>query len=252
MNFWSNNAVRKWRSYWLVVVGAYVLTLAIGTLPAPMRADLENLVFDQYQRWFPRPYTFDQPVRIVDTDDELLHLIGRWPWPRQTIADLVNNLAKADVAAIAFDVLFSEKDRPIDSPRACATGVVHRADETERCEERADGDVAFAHATADRPVALGVYLTQTHNGTQASLTPKAGFSFVGDPPMNFLEPAERGACSDPRARRRREGPWFSQLVALWRPGRPAGATDPQPQRPDRAQPRDGSRCGLRRERRAIS
>ncbi len=114
MNFWSNNAVRKWRSYWLVVVGAYVLTLAIETLPAPMRADLENLVFNQYQRWFPRPYTFDQPVRIVDIDDESLHLIGRWPWPRQTMADLVDKLAKADVAAIAFDVLFSEQDRPIE------------------------------------------------------------------------------------------------------------------------------------------
>ncbi len=79
MNFWSNNAVRKWRSYVLVVVGAYVLTLAVGTVPATLRADLENLIFDQYQRWFPRPYKFDQPVRIVDIDDELIHLIGRWP-----------------------------------------------------------------------------------------------------------------------------------------------------------------------------
>ena len=63
---------------------------------------------------------------------------------------------------------------------------LHSADEAERCEERADGDVAFAHAIADRPVVLGVFLTPTHNGSQASLTPKAGFSFVGDPPTPFL------------------------------------------------------------------
>lgn len=87
MNFWSNNnALRKWRSYGLVVIGAYVLTLAFGTVLSPLRGNLDNLVFDQYQRWRPRPYNFDQPVRIVDIDDEFIHLIGRWPWPRQTMA----------------------------------------------------------------------------------------------------------------------------------------------------------------------
>jgi len=172
----------------LVVVGAYVLTLAFGTLLSlsPLRGNLENLVFDQYQRWGPRPYNFDQPVRIVDIDDESIHLIGRWPWPRQTMADLVNRLVAAHVAAIGFDVLFSEKDRPTGDVKACAASAVHSADEASHCEERADGDVAFAHAIGDRPVVLGVFLTATHNGAQASLMPKAGFSFVGDPPMPFL------------------------------------------------------------------
>ncbi len=193
MSIWStNNALRKWRSYVLVVVGAYVLTLAFGTLVAPLHGNLDNLVFDQYQRWRPRPYNFDQPVRIVDIDDESLHLIGRWPWPRQTMGDLVDKLVKADVAAIGFDVLFSEKDRPSGNLNACARGAVHSADAVSRCEESADGDVAFAHAIADRPVVLGVYLTPTHNGSQASLATKAGFSFVGDPPMPFLN-QEQGA-----------------------------------------------------------
>ncbi len=47
--------------------------------------------------------------------------------------------------------------------------------------------MAFAHAIADRPVVLGVYLTPSHNGAQASLMTKAGFSFVGDAPMPFLD-----------------------------------------------------------------
>ena len=79
MTFWSKTASRKWRSYVLVVLGAYVPRLAFGTLPAPARTDLENLVFDQCQRWLPRSYNFDQPVRIVNIDDESIHLIGRWP-----------------------------------------------------------------------------------------------------------------------------------------------------------------------------
>ena len=52
--------------------------------------------------------------------------------------------------------------------------------------ERADGDLAFSRSIADRPVVLGVFLTPTHNGSQASLTPKAGFSFVGDQPTSLL------------------------------------------------------------------
>ncbi len=61
---------RKWRSYFLVVLGAYVLMLGVASLFEPLRANLENLVFDQYQRWHPRPYNLEQPVRIVDIDDE--------------------------------------------------------------------------------------------------------------------------------------------------------------------------------------
>jgi serine phosphatase RsbU (regulator of sigma subunit)/CHASE2 domain-containing sensor protein len=177
---------RQWRHYLFVVVTAYVLTLAFATLFSPLRVNLENLVFDQYQRWFPRPYDFDQPVRIVDIDDESIHLVGRWPWSRQTMADLVETLAKAGVAAIGFDVLFSEKDRPTGDLEACARSRVLRADETTRCEERADADVAFADAISGRPVVLGVFLTATHNGAQGSLMTKAGFSYVGGVPAPFL------------------------------------------------------------------
>jgi len=178
--------LRKWRTYLLVVLVAYILTLSVGVLFKPFRVNLENLVFDQYQRWRPRPYDFNEPVRIVDIDDESIHLIGRWPWPRQTMAEIVEALVKAKVAAIGFDVLFSEKDRPSGDLKACAQSGAQRADAVARCEERADGDIAFAHAIDGRPVVLGVLLTATHNGSQASLETKAGFSFVGDNPAPFV------------------------------------------------------------------
>jgi adenylate cyclase len=178
--------VKKWRSYVLVVLWAYGLALALSALLAPLRGNLENLVFDQYQRWKPRPYDFEQPVRIVDIDDESIHLIGRWPWSRQTMAELVEALAKAKVAAIGFDFLFSERDRANGDLLACAAGRGLSADTAARCRERSDGDAALAQAIQGRPVVLGVFLTPTHNGSQASLTTKAGFSFVGDPPTDFV------------------------------------------------------------------
>ena len=178
--------LKKWRYYVLVVVAAYLWALALGAILAPLRGNLENLVFDQYQRWKPRPYDFDQPVRIVDIDDELIHLLGRWPWSRQTMAELVDALAKANVAAIGFDFLFSEKDKPNADVATCAAGAARGPETVSRCQERAGGDAVFAQALQGRPVVLGVFLTPTHNGSQASLTTKAGFSFVGDPPTEFV------------------------------------------------------------------
>jgi adenylate cyclase len=177
---------RKWRLYILVITLAYILTLVFGTLLAPMRGNLENLVFDQYQRWSPRPYAFDQPVRIVDIDDESIARIGRWPWPRAMMASLVDALAKANVAAIGFDVLFSEKDQPSEDLKACASATAHSADQAAHCEERADGDVAFANAISGRPVVLGTFFTTTPNAAKTKLVPKGGFSFVGETPTSLL------------------------------------------------------------------
>src|SRR5271169_2431360 len=177
---------RKWHLYILVITLAYILTLVFGTLLAPMRGNLENLVFDQYQRWSPRPYAFDQPVRIVDIDDESIARIGRWPWPRAMMASLVDALAKANVAAIGFDVLFSEKDQPSEDLKACASATAHSADQAAHCEERADGDVAFANSISGRPVVLGTFFTTTPNAAKTKLVPKGGFSFVGETPTSLL------------------------------------------------------------------
>ena len=178
--------LRKWRSYVLVILLAYALMLAFEILLAPFRTNLENLVFDQYQRWKPRPYNFDQPVRIVDIDDESIRRIGRWPWPRETMASLTDILAKANAAAVGYDVLFSEKDQPSEDQKACVQATVHSADQAEHCEERADGDVAFAHAISGRPVVLGTFFTATPSAAKTRLVPKGSFSFVGETPNSLL------------------------------------------------------------------
>ncbi len=178
--------LNKWRSYVLVVVGAYVMILLLGGLAGPLRVNLQNLVFDQYQRWKPRPYDFSAPVRIIDIDDESIHLIGRWPWSRRIMGDLVDALAAAKVAAVGFDFLFSEEDTAGDATGCAAAAGAHSADAAARCAGSASGDAALAQAIQGRPVVLGVYLTPTHNGSRASLTAKAGFSFVGDQPGSLV------------------------------------------------------------------
>ena len=66
------------------------LALLAGIVGAPTRVVMKHMVFDQYQRWKPRPYEFDQPVRIVAVDDELLKRWGQWPWPHERLGALVD------------------------------------------------------------------------------------------------------------------------------------------------------------------
>jgi CHASE2 domain-containing sensor protein/signal transduction histidine kinase len=50
-------------------------------------------------------------VVIVAIDEQSLEALGRWPWPRELHARLVEQLTLAGARAIVFDVLFSEPDR---------------------------------------------------------------------------------------------------------------------------------------------
>jgi adenylate cyclase len=132
-------------------------------------------VFDQYQGWKPRPYAFDQPVRIVAIDDESLNRLGQWPWSRDRLATLVDALKRAGVASISFDFLFSEKDR------GDATAP---ADKTP--------DAAFARSMDDGAVVLGSFVSDIPNG--ASPSTKAGFVTAGDDAAKFL-PSSPGMLS---------------------------------------------------------
>jgi adenylate cyclase len=157
------------RLYALTTATACGLALLAGVVGAPARAVMQNLVFDQYQRWKPRPYAFDQPVRIVAIDDESLKRLGQWPWPRERLAALVDVLKRAGVASISFDFLFSEKDR------GDATAP---ADNTP--------DALFARSMDDGAVVLGSFVTELPNG--ASNSTKAGFVTAGDDAAKFLTP----------------------------------------------------------------
>ena len=130
--------------------------------PFGVRA-LRDIVFDAYQRWSPRPYDPETPVRVVAIDDESLARIGRWPWPRDRLADLVERLSSAGAATIVLDVLFAERER-----RGGDSGP--------------SGDERLARAVAAGNVVLGMTLADA-----GAVPPtKAGFSHAGGDPRPAL------------------------------------------------------------------
>lgn len=139
--------------------------------PQPVR-DLREATFDQFQKWSPRPYE-DMPVKVIDIDEASLKAFGQWPWPRDRIALLVQRLADAGAAAIAFDILFSEPDRL--SPRSVAGQV--RGVSPALIESLPDNDEVLAEAVAGRPVVLGFGISNS-GGYKPPV--KAGFAFLGE------------------------------------------------------------------------
>lgn len=118
-----------WALLLLIIVGCMALLLHNPLLAQGLRL----AQFDQFQRWYPRPYT-PVDVRVVDIDEASLKAFGQWPWPRSRIAEMVDVLASHGASAIVFDVLFSEPDRA-------------------QCN--GDGDSQLAAMLVDKPVVLG-------------------------------------------------------------------------------------------------
>ncbi len=71
--------------------------------------DLRGNSFDFYQTADSRTAAADNVV-VVGVDDETIGVEGRWPWPRDRIADLVTAIHASGVSVLGIDVLFSESD----------------------------------------------------------------------------------------------------------------------------------------------
>ncbi|MCT2401546.1 CHASE2 domain-containing protein [Novosphingobium mangrovi (ex Huang et al. 2023)] len=182
---------REWTQWWrksllTVLPGAAVIfaTAFLQTFPVPVVTPVVErvglTVFDSYQRISPRPYE-DAPVRVVDIDDETIRRYGQWPWPRTDLARLTMALGEAGAAAIAYDIVFSEKDRT--SPRELA----RRFEATDPAAARVldglpDNDEQFAKVAAYYPTVMGFFLTSRETGTKVE--PKAGMVVLGTPPAS--------------------------------------------------------------------
>ena len=87
---------------------AFVETLD-DVIPDSFKAT-RQLLFDQYQRRFPRTPT-TQPVTIVAIDEDTLANVGQWPWPRNKLASLIDAIAAQKPLAIGLDLYMPEPDQ---------------------------------------------------------------------------------------------------------------------------------------------
>ncbi len=91
------------------------LAHAVHVLRIPFLENLEAIVYDTRLR-LTMPNTVDPRVVILDIDEKSLQEKekggeGRWPWPRDRLALLLDRLFdQYGIAAVGFDVVFAERD----------------------------------------------------------------------------------------------------------------------------------------------
>ncbi len=150
---------------------------------------LRLIAFDSYQKLAPASYDPDLPIRIVDVDEESLSRIGQWPWPRTTMAKLLDTLGADGAAVVGFDILFSESDRTSPEQALKQMTPEEAAALAPLVAGKESHDQIFADVIAKNPTVLAAALV-----ARPSPPPplKAGFATVGDDPKNFV-PAFAGA-----------------------------------------------------------
>ena len=152
-----------------VLVGLATLTAFLtAVFLLPTHDVLRDRAFDielACDQWLRKPAPSDRKVIVVDIDRRSIDTLGDWPWPRDTMARLVEAIAGGRPAAIAIDILLAEPDDR--SPAALARrlgSVTGRAEISALAEGLPDGDERLARAIGTVPVALGLVLDPDRSG----------------------------------------------------------------------------------------
>ena len=175
-----NSRSRVWRALRALLLFAMVLGAlahATGVRPLHVVTALDLAIADARLRAF-MLRTLDPRIVIVDVDEKSLAEIGRWPWGRDKLAALADELFDNQHAAVVgFDMLFAEPDTSSGLPalERLAAGSPPIAAAIAPLRAGLDFDARFARALQDRNVVLGYYLANARDGRRTGLLPAPVF-----------------------------------------------------------------------------
>jgi adenylate cyclase len=146
---------------------------------------LDNIVYDARLKLtmpagpFGKGPKVDNRIIILDIDERSLGEIGRWPWSRNVMADLINKLFdKYGIQVLGFDVVWAERDTSsgidtLDSLAQRDLKEIPSFQQAYRAQRgRLDYDGLFAQAIKGRPVVLGYYFNADENAVRANAIPE--------------------------------------------------------------------------------
>jgi adenylate cyclase len=149
----------------------------------PLLDQLELKTYDMRLRALPK--IAPKHVTIAAIDEKSLARLGRWPWSRATLAELVRKLDQQGARVIAFDVFFPERE-----------------------SAKADGQFASAIGSSGKVVLGTVFFlnpddvrnigAKTLESGLRAITPQAiaDIRIAGDPAAKFYMPEVYGAITN--------------------------------------------------------
>lgn len=122
---------------------------------------IESYLYDVRVR-LTMPATVDDRIVIVDIDEASQLELGRWPWPRDTLATIVDRLFDDyGIRVLGFDVLFAEAEETSAErllgrlAQSEIADIPQVRDELERIATEEDSNVRFAESFIARNVVTG-------------------------------------------------------------------------------------------------
>lgn len=172
-----------------------------GWLPLPFIDRLDGILYDVRLR-LTAPGGVDPRIVIVDIDEQSLREReaggeGRWPWPRDRLALLVNRLNDDyNVSLTGFDVIFSERDessgiRTMDTlANTELKNDVGFQKQYSRIKPLLDLDSQFANSFKDRLIILGYSFLGSGDQQKKGALPPEVFT-TAQIPLSIVDPMKR-------------------------------------------------------------
>ena len=106
-------SVERRRLWYTSLFGLGLTAVVLAASLAGWLTPIEQWLYHRRARYcqFFTPPPDDSLVHL-DIDDSALDIIGSWPWPRSYLAEILNELHRADTRSVALDVIFSEPQEP--------------------------------------------------------------------------------------------------------------------------------------------
>jgi adenylate cyclase len=139
----------------------------------------DSLIYDQMIRWYHHPYPERGHVVIIDIDDQSIYKEGRWPWPRDKMANLLMKLHDLGVVVAGFDIIMSDpeinyavglKDKLNNIVPQFPIDLKNLGEALEKLTPLVDNDQAFAQAMQQNDVVLG-FLFQNQQDVRKGALP---------------------------------------------------------------------------------
>jgi adenylate cyclase len=170
----------------------FALLHATGVLHLGVLQRLDDIIYDARLR-ATMPRTLDERIVIVDIDEKSLAEVGHWPWGRNRVADMVDELFdRQQVAVVGFDIVFAEADESsgLKRLRQLAQGELKDAPgfaaRLEQIQGSLDYDALLAKSLQKRPVVLGYYFTGDTQAKGVLPTPVMRKEELQGRPVRFI------------------------------------------------------------------
>ena len=99
----------KWIYSKSAVAVAILLLLAVRIAAPTALQSLRSQVFDSYQQF--DTIVDSNDVAIINIGEKSLDVLGQYPFPRTTYAQLIHDIRQKNQGIIGFTIMFPEQDR---------------------------------------------------------------------------------------------------------------------------------------------